>query len=79
LEVVSFISSYVGFFLLLLSKGKMGTMCRVETEEKAISSLPHMGNPFHIQTANPDTIEDAKKYLLAGVLYSCLLKGYARA
>jgi hypothetical protein len=40
--------------------------CGAETEGKAIQRLPHLGNPSHIQTPNPDTIVDAGKYLLTG-------------
>ena len=32
-----------------------------------------------MQTPNPDTIADAKKCLLTGAWYSCLLRGSARA
>ena len=32
-----------------------------------------------MQTPNPDTIADAKKCLLTGALYGCLLRGLARA
>ena len=37
------------------------------------------GDPSHIQTPNPDTIVDAKKCLLTGAWYSCLLRGSASA
>jgi hypothetical protein len=37
------------------------------------------GDPSHMQPPNPDTIADAKKCLLTGTQYSCLLKGSARA
>jgi hypothetical protein len=40
----------------LLSKDNMGTKCGAETAPP--------GDPSHIQTPNPDTIVDAKKYLL---------------
>ena len=36
------------------------------------------GNPSHIQLPEPDTIVVAKKCLLAGALYSCLLRVSAR-
>ena len=45
---------------LLLSKGNAGTKSGTETEGKAIQKLPYLGNPFHLQTPNPDTIVDAK-------------------
>jgi hypothetical protein len=38
----------------------------VDTEEKAIQSLPPLGEPSHIQSPNPDTIQDANKCLLPG-------------
>jgi hypothetical protein len=31
-----------------------------------------------MQLPNPDTIADAKKYMLKGALYGCLLRGPAR-
>jgi hypothetical protein len=37
------------------------------------------GDPSHIQSPNTDTIVDTKKYMLTGVLYSCFLRGSARA
>ena len=69
---------------LLLRRGNkifMGenTKCGAETEGKAIQRLPHPGNPSRIQTPNPETIADAKKCLLAGACYSCLLRDSARA
>jgi len=51
-----------------------------ETEGKAIQSLPHLGiQPIYIQPPNPDNIADAKKCMLTGAWYSCLLRGSARA
>jgi hypothetical protein len=38
-----------------------------------------LGDPSHKQPPNPDTIADANKSLLTGVLYSCLLGGSANA
>ena len=35
------------------------------------------GDLFHMQTRNPDIIDDMKKCLLAGTWYSCLLRGSA--
>jgi hypothetical protein len=64
---------------LHLSKANAGTKSGAETEEKAIQKLPFLGNPSHLQTPNPDTIADSKKYLLAGAWYSCPLRGSARA
>jgi hypothetical protein len=40
--------------------------CGAETEGMTIKRLPHLGNPSHIQSQNPDTIVDANKYLLTG-------------
>jgi hypothetical protein len=34
---------------------------------------------FNMQPPNPDTIADAKKCLLTGALYVCLLRDLARA
>jgi hypothetical protein len=52
---------------LFLSKGNEGTKSGAETEGKAIQRLSHPGiHPSHMQTQNPDTIVDAKKYLLTG-------------
>jgi hypothetical protein len=33
------------------------------------------GNPSHIQSPNPDTIADDKKFMLTGAWYICLLRG----
>ena len=50
---------------LLLYKGNTGAKNGAETKGKAIqASSP--GDPFHMQTPNPDTIADAKKCLLTG-------------
>jgi hypothetical protein len=37
------------------------------------------GNPSHLQPPNPNTIADAKKCLLTGDWYSCILRDSARA
>jgi hypothetical protein len=37
------------------------------------------GAPSHIQTPKPDTIADAKKCLLTGARYICLLRGSVRS
>jgi hypothetical protein len=56
----------------------METKCRAEIEGKAIQRLPHL--EIHpIQTPNPDTIVDAKKCLLTGACFNCLLRSSARA
>jgi hypothetical protein len=36
-------------------------------------------DPSHIQSPNPGIIPDAKKCLLTGAWYSCLLRGFSRA
>jgi hypothetical protein len=36
------------------------------------------GDPSHIQLQNADTIVDAKKGLLTGAWYSCILRDSAR-
>jgi hypothetical protein len=43
-------------------KGDTETKCGAETEGRAIQRLPR--DPSHIQSLNPDTIEDANKSLL---------------
>jgi hypothetical protein len=49
-----------------------------ETEGKSNQRLPHQGiRPT--QSPNLDTVVDAKKCLLTGAWYSCLLKGSATA
>ena len=48
----------------ILTEGNMETNCGAETEGKVIQRLPDLGNPFHIQSPNPDTIVDAKKCIL---------------
>jgi hypothetical protein len=37
-----------------------------KTEGKTIQRLSYLGDPFHIQSPNPDTIVDAKKCLMTG-------------
>ena len=56
--------------------GNAGTKSGAETEGKAILRLPHLGDPSHLLTPNPDTIADAKKCLLTGAWYSCPLRGF---
>ena len=43
-------------------EGVTETKCGVETEGKTIQRLPR--DPSHIQSLNPDSIEDANKSLL---------------
>ena len=51
------------------------TKCEAETEGKAIQRLPYLG--IHpIKITKTDIIADAKKCLLTGALYSCLLRIY---
>jgi len=47
-----------------------------KTEGKVIQRLPHLG--IYPMSPNPDTIVDAKKCMLIGAYYSCLLRGSAR-
>jgi hypothetical protein len=56
---------------LLLSKENARTKSETETAPP--------GDPSHMQTPNADTIADAKKCLLTGTWYSCLLRGSARS
>ena len=60
-------------------KGATETKFGAETEGMTIQWLPHLGNPSHKQSPNPDTMADANKSLLAGAWYSCLLRGSASA
>jgi hypothetical protein len=46
--------------------GNTETKCGAETKGKDIQRLPHLEDPSHIQTPNPDTIVDANKCLLTG-------------
>jgi hypothetical protein len=59
----------------ILMGTNMETMYRAETEGKAIQRMPHLG--IH-PSPNPNTIADAKKFLLTGACYSCLLRGFVR-
>jgi hypothetical protein len=63
----------------ILTGGNMETKCGAETEGKAIQRLPHLViHPIYSrQILTP--IVDAKKCLLTGACYSCLLRGSARA
>jgi hypothetical protein len=50
---------------------------RAETEGKATQRRSHLGI-YPIYLPNPDTIVDAKKCMLTGACYSCLLRVPAR-
>jgi len=50
-----------------------GTKRAVGTERMVIQRLPPR-DPFHMQLPNPVTIANAKKCLLTGGGYGCLLK-----
>jgi len=54
----------------LLSKGNSGTKSGADTEAKTIQKTVPPRDPSYMQTPNPDTIADAKKWLLTGVLLS---------
>jgi hypothetical protein len=57
----------------------MEIKCRAEIKGKATQRLSHLGiYPIHSHQ-NPDTTVDAKKCMLTGVRYSCLLRGPSRA
>ena len=57
----------------------MEIKCRAEIEGKAIfPSICPTGDSSHIQLPNPNTIVDAKKCMLKGARYGCLLRGPAR-
>jgi len=58
----------------------METKFGAETEGTAIQSLPHMGiQSIYIQPPKLDNIDEAKKCMLTGARYSCLLRGSGRA
>jgi hypothetical protein len=61
---------------LLLSNGKVGTKSRAKSKGQAIQILPYLGTPYRNHT---DTVADAKRHLLTGAWYRCLLRGCARA
>jgi len=50
----------------ILKGGNTETQSGAETEGKAMQRLPPSGDSSHIQTPDPDTIVDAKKFLLTG-------------
>ena len=50
-----------------------------ETEGKTIQELFPPADPSRIQLSNSDTIVDANKSLLIGVLYNCFQRGPANA
>jgi hypothetical protein len=50
----------------IATEGDTETKYGAETEGKAIQKLPHLGNPSHIQSPNPDTVVDANMCLLTG-------------
>jgi hypothetical protein len=62
----------VGASVLLRKRNKIftganiETKCGAETEGKKIQRLPHLGDPYHIQSPNIDTIVDVKKCMLTG-------------
>jgi len=61
-------------------EGDTETKFGAKTEGMAIQSLPHMGiQPIYIQPPKLEKIEEAKKCMLTGACYSCLLSGTARA
>jgi hypothetical protein len=47
-------------------KMNLGGNYGAKTEGRAIQRLPHVSDPSHIQSPNPDSIVDAKKCLLTG-------------
>jgi hypothetical protein len=62
---------------MFMSKGKIGTKNETETEGKAHPETALPRDPSHLQAPNPGTIADAKKCLLTGTSYGCLLRGFA--
>jgi hypothetical protein len=58
--------------------GNMETKFEADIEGKAIQRLPHLG--IHpIYSHQTQTLVDARKCLLTGALYRCLLRGSSRA
>jgi len=56
-----------------------GTKSGARTEERSSRDCPPPCDPSHMQPPNPVPISDAKKCLLTGARYVCLLRGSARA
>jgi len=54
-------------------EGVTETKFRAETKGWTIQRLPHMGDPSHNQPPNADNIAYARKVLLKGPWYTCLL------
>jgi len=60
--------------------GNMESKVGAETEGMAIQSLPHLHiHPIYIQPPKLDKIDEAKKCMLTGAGYRCLLRGSVRA
>ena len=53
---------------------------QIEEQElkKGSTKAASPGEPLYMQPPNPNTITDAKKCLLAGTRYGCLLRGSAK-
>ena len=69
----------VGTLVLLKMGSKYGNKVWSRDWRKGHPKTALHGDPSSIQLPDPDTIVDAKKCLLKGAWYSCLLRGSARA
>jgi hypothetical protein len=49
-----------------LTGANMERKCRAKTEGKAIQRMFSIVNLSHMQSPNPDTVMDSKKYMLTG-------------
>jgi len=64
----------------IFTGGNTETMFGEETEAKVIQQFIYLWiPPIYIQPPNPDNIAHAKKCMLTGALYCCLLRSSARA
>ena len=68
--------------VLLRRKNKTGEKIQGQIEEQRLkkrsTETASPGEPSHMHSPKPSTIADAKKCLLAGTRYECLLRGSPR-
>ena len=60
-------------------RGKYGDKVQSRDWRKGHPETVPPGDSSHIQLPKPDNIVDAKKCMLKGAWYGCLLRGFARA
>jgi len=76
LEFIWFLNCILGF----ASLNFWAYIClSMSAYQRTSRNCPTWGNPSHIQTPNTDNIADAKKCMLTGALYKCLLRGCTTA